>query len=1460
LYKRHFASECILVNLMGSTESSLNQLYFMNQQTVVTRYAVSLGYPVEDTLVQLLNQDGEVSDFYGEIGVKSRHVALGYWQNPELTQAAFLGAPGGDEPRLYRTGDLGRRLPDGSLEFVGRKDAQVKIRGIRIEPGEVEAALGEIDSVREAIVVACEYTGAREAERERGDLRLVAYVVTRPPRPSANELRGLLQKKLPEPMIPSAFVFLDALPLTPTGKVNRRALPEPSADNPEQEKTFEAPRTPVEEMVAGIWSQVLGLEQVGGQSAIGVHDNFFDLGGHSLLATQIVSRLGHVFQIELPLRELFDSPTVADLAKRIEAIRSLGQAHTAPVVAPLTRRAELARLLQRRLQKSKHAPLSFAQQRLWFLSQLEPHSIAYHLANATRITGPLNIKAIEQSVNAIIQRHGTLRTTFVAMEGQPVQVIAPSLTLALPVIDLSQLAATERETQVQRLAAAEAQRPFDLAAGPLLRCTLLRLAENEHVLLLTMHHIVSDGWSMGVFIREMVLLYQAFTNGQPSPLPELPIQYADYAAWQREWLQGEALEQQVTYWKHQLAGVPVLELPTDRPRPAKLTYQGTTLSFQLSESLKTALQALCRREGVTLFMTLLAGFQTLLSRYTGQVDIAVGSPIANRNRSEIEGLIGFFVNTLVLRANLSGHLTFRQLLGQVRGTTLEAYMHQDLPFERLVEALQPARDLGHQPLFQVMFILQNAPRSALELEGLTFSRLEMEGEASKFDLTLALTEMPQGLRGVVEYNTDLFEASTIVRLVGHFQTLLEGIVADSDRRLSDLPLLTEAEEHQLLVERNDTWADYPRNRCIHELIEDQVKQTPDAVALVFDPPASRGSSPNQHLTYQELDARANQLAHRLQELGVGPEVLTGVCMQRSAEMVVGLYGILKAGGAYVPLDPTFPPERLAFMLADAQVPVLLTQERLRESLPKFPGQVICLDEDEKNLSFAPQVVESRVDARHLAYVIYTSGSTGKPKGVQICHQAVVNFLEAMRQRPGFAASDTLLSVTTLSFDIAGLELYLPLSCGGRVVIARQEDVVNGARLAELIAENNVTVMQATPATWRLLIQSGWCGDERLSILCGGEAFPRELAQALVGRVKAVWNMYGPTETTVWSAIYPMQAGSGAVPIGQPVANTQIYLLDGHLKPVLVGVPGELYIGGEGVARGYLNHPDLTAERFIPNPYARMRTDGGTPGARPENFTLYPSALRLYRTGDLARYLPDGNLEFLGRLDHQVKVRGFRIELGEIEATLAQHPAIREAVVVARDTEHDLGNQQLVAYLVPRENTPSVNELRRFLQDKLPAYMVPSAFVALDALPLTPSGKVNRRALPAPDLARPELDTTYAAPRNPTEEMLAGIWSQVLHLERVGIHDNFFDLGGHSLLATQVMSRVRDIFLVELPLRTLFESPTVAGLSEHIEVPGREECGLSALRLQSDVSENRPAVGVDQMSDQEVSVLLGKLLG
>jgi amino acid adenylation domain-containing protein len=1323
-----------------------------------------VGRPLGNVVLRVLDERRQLVPVgvEGEIYVGGEGVARGYLQGAELTAEKFVADGYSTSPgaRSYRTGDRGRYLSDGSIEFKGRTDEQVKVRGFRIEPGEIESALCEHEGVKEAIVVAF--------EEMAGEKRLAAYIVAgqlykEEGGPSISELRNYLKGRLPDYMIPSVFVYLDALPLTSHGKIDRRALPAPDAERPALAEAFLAPRNGVEEILASIWSEVLGGVRVG------INDNFFELGGHSLLATQVMSRVREAFGIEIALRTLFEQPTVRELAETIEGMK-------AEVGMPPPR-------IERAQREGDVMPLSFAQQRLWFIDQLEPGNPVYNTPRAVRLRGTLNIAALERALTTLVRRHEALRTTFRDLHGEPVEVIGKPNHFTLSVEDLSGLTEATRDEESRRLILEEVLRPFDLSTGPLMRARLLRLAKlpsDEHLLLLSLHHIVSDGWSMGVLVREVATLYEAYTVGAESPLKELNLQYGDYAVWQREWLRGEVLDQQLAYWRKQLAGAPpVLELPADRPRPQVQTFRGAALPFKLSKELAEELRALSRREGVTLYMTLLAGLQTLLARYTGQDDISTGTPIANRRRGELENLIGFFVNTLVLRTDLSRNPTFHELVQRVKETALGAYAHQDVPFEMLVEVLQPERSMSYTPLFQVLFVLQNAPQEKLELSGLTVDLLDIDSGTAKFDLMLSLEESENGLEGVCEYSTDLFDEATIRRLLKHFETLLEGAVNNPDEHVAHLPLLPQAERRQLLDEWNATAEQYPSDLCVHELFAQQAGQTPGDVAVIFD---------ETQLSYRELNERANKLADRLRTFGVGPEQVVGVMLERSVEMIVGILATLKAGGAYMPLDPSYPPERLRFMIEDAKPAVILTAEG--------PSAT----------DYTDQSHGSDPDPRNPCYVIYTSGSTGRPKAVVMPHRAAVNLINYQIQSSGHEGRLRTLQFASLSFDVSFQEIFSTLCAGGSLVLLREEERRDAGELLRVITEQRVERLflpfvalqhlaeeadreEHVPSSLRQVITAG----EQLKITPHVARLFQRLNDCTLD------NHYGPTEThlaTMWRLEGDAGAWARLPPIGKPISNAQIYVLDDALQPVPVGVTGELYIGGAQLARGYLNRSDQTAERFIPHPFDH---DGG----------------RLYRTGDLARYSANGVLEYGGRRDLQVKVRGFRVEVGEIEAVLKQHGSVKQAVVTAR--EDGAGRKRLVAYIIAARTSipPASAELRRHLKHKLPEYMIPSLFVRLDALPLTNSGKVDRRALPAPEPDQEERGEEYVAPRSVVEEMLASIWSEVLGGVKVGVNDNFFDLGGHSLLATQVMSRVREAFGIEIALRSLFEQPTVEELAETI---------------------------------------------
>lgn len=1385
-------------NLYGPSEDTTYSTYALIGKDNNGR--VPIGRPVACSQVYLLDQQLEPVPvgITAELYLGGEGLARGYLRRPALTAERFIPDPFGRKAgaRLYRTGDLARYLPDGNIEYLGRVDHQVKIRGYRIELGEVEARLAQHGSVRESVVL------VREDE-QRGT-RLVAYVVAAAEKcVSVSQLREHLRRELPEYMIPGQFVMLDQMPLTSNGKLDRSALYELDLLSTPFEQSYTAPADQLQEMLVEIWAAVLGIERVG------INDNFFDLGGHSLLAAQVMSRVQKAFKTELPLRLLFEFPTVAAFAEQMTAIRKDELASPPPF--------EL-------VSREEDLPLSFAQQRLWFLDRFEPGGHAYNMPGAVRISGLLDQAALEKSLEEIVRRHETLRTTFPLRGGEPVQAVAAPAPLNLPVTDLRELPLSEREAQLDEILTREAREPFDLALGPLLRVKLVRQADDEHVLLVTMHHIVSDGWSLDLFLKELVILYQAYTEGMESPLPQLPIQYADFASWQRKWLKDEKLSSLLAYWAKQLKGAPPVELPTDHLRPAVRSYNGAKQSVMLPQSLADNLKRLSREEGVTLFMVLAAAFKVLLCRYSGQMDIVIGTVSANRNQAEIEELIGFFVNPLVLRTDLSETRNFRALLGKIRETVIDACTHQDLPFEKLVEELQPERDASRTPLFQVMLAQQKPLMPELESAGVGFRSLEVDTTTAKFDLILYFAEADQELRLTLEYSTDLFEAATAGRMLGHLQTMLEGAVANPDAEISELPLLSADEHYELLVEFNDTAQDSVPALGPHQLFETHAAQTPEAIALVFG---------EEKLSYAQLNQRANRLARYLRALGVGPEVLVGICLERSIDMVVASLAVLKAGGAYLPLDPGYPQERLAFMLKDARVALLLsTQSVIEHYQLNFENvRLICLDTEWNAIAKeSSENLRGGSGLDNLAYVIYTSGSTGQPKGVAIPHAGLLNLCAWHWRAYHVSASDRATQLAAPAFDAAVWEVWPYLTAGASLHIPDEETLLYPAKLLEWLAAEAITIcFMPTPLAEAVLEEPLPNQLGLRALLVGGDKLHRRPRQALPFILA---NNYGPTENSVvatWTPVTEETGGNVAPPIGQPIANTQVYILDRNLQPVPIGVAGELHIGGVGLARGYLNRPALTATHFVPHPFATT------------------SGARLYRTGDLGRYRADGNIEYLGRIDHQVKIRGFRIELGEIEAVLGEHPIVRDVVVLVRE-DTPSNDKRIVAYVVLNgECVTPADELRRVIKEKLPNFMIPSAFVVLEAMPLTPNGKIDRKALPIPDYARPAIEEAFTAPRTPIEEMIAAIWSQTLKLEKIGVHDNFFILGGHSLLATQVVHRVRDTFNVALPLRLFFETPTVADLAAyvaHTQVREADDATLSAALAE-----------LSQLSPQEMESLL-----
>nr|WP_249364901.1 pyoverdine non-ribosomal peptide synthetase PvdD [Pseudomonas aeruginosa] len=1364
-----------LVNMYGITETTVHVTYRPVSEADLEGGLVSpIGGTIPDLSWYILDRDlnpvprGAVGELYiGRAGL-----ARGYLRRPGLSATRFVPNPfpGGAGERLYRTGDLARFQADGNIEYIGRIDHQVKVRGFRIELGEIEAALAGLAGVRDAVVLAHDGVGGTQ---------LVGYVVADSAEDAERlreSLRESLKRHLPDYMVPAHLMLLERMPLTVNGKLDRQALPQPDASLSQQ--AYRAPGSELEQRIAAIWSEILGVERVG------LDDNFFELGGHSLLATRVISRVRQEQQLDASLKALFERPVLEAFAQGLE--RTTDAVSTIPLA---DRQQPLA--------------LSFAQERQWFLWQLEPESAAYHIPSALRLRGRLDVDALQRSFDSLVTRHETLRTRFRLEGGRSYQQVQPAVSVS---IEREQFG---EEGLIERIQAIVVQ-PFDLERGPLLRVNLLQLAKDDHVLVLVQHHIVSDGWSMQVMVEELVQLYAGYSQGLDVVLPALPIQYADYALWQRSWMEAGEKERQLAYWTGLLGGEqPVLELPFDRPRPARQSHRGAQLGFELSRELVEAVRALAQREGASSFMLLLASFQALLYRYSGQADIRVGVPIANRNRVETERLIGFFVNTQVLKADLDGRMGFDELLAQARQRALEAQAHQDLPFEQLVEALQPERNASHNPLFQVLFNHQSEIRSVtpeVQLEDLRLEGLAWDGQTAQFDLTLDIQEDENGIWASFDYATDLFDASTVERLAGHWRNLLRGIVANPRQRLGELPLLDAPERRQTLSEWNPAQRECAVQGTLQQRFEEQARQRPQAVALILD---------EQRLSYGELNARANRLAHCLIARGVGADVPVGLALERSLDMLVGLLAILKAGGAYLPLDPAAPEERLAHILDDSGVRLLLTQGHLLEHLPRQAGvEVLAIDGLVLD-GYAESDPLPTLSADNLAYVIYTSGSTGKPKGTLLTHRNALRLFSATEAWFGFDERDVWTLFHSYAFDFSVWEIFGALLYGGRLVIVPQWVSRSPEDFYRLLCREGVTVLNQTPSAFKQLMAVACSADMATQqpalryVIFGGEALDlqslRPWFQRFGDRQPQLVNMYGITETTVHVTYRPVSEadleGGLVSPIGGTIPDLSWYILDRDLNPVPRGAVGELYIGRAGLARGYLRRPGLSATRFVPNPF---------PGGAGE---------RLYRTGDLARFQADGNIEYIGRIDHQVKVRGFRIELGEIEAALAGLAGVRDAVVLAHD---GVGGTQLAGYVVAdsAEDAERLREsLRESLKRQLPDYMVPAHLMLLERMPLTVNGKLDRQALPQPDASLSQQ--AYRAPGSELEQRIAAIWSEILGVERVGLDDNFFELGGHSLLLLMLKERIGDTCQATLSISQLMTHASVAEQAACIEGQARE---------------------------------------
>lgn len=1366
--------EAHLINQYGLTESCADITTFDTWGwTAPPDYGshyVPVGKPFEGTSMVVVDAgqqplpDGQA----GELCIAGLSLCNGYLNRPDQEGQRFVSLNiEGENVRVLRTGDKVIRLASGDLIHLGRIDSQIKLRGYRIEPGEVENLLCDHPSVKQAAIVF-------DADQQR----LVAFLAVREGTYDAEDvlidsLRRYAETTLLPYMRPTTYVLNDVLPTTATGKINRQALRIPDENKPPLTAYVE-PQQGIELDIAQAMAEVLGLQR------IGATDNFLYLGGNSLQAMKVMALLRTRVTVDIVPSLFFPDPTPRAIAR---ALSDAGASRAETELRPV--------------QHGRYCRASFTQERLWVLDRLGGGKAAYTIVWHLQMQGEVNIPALNAALNVIVARHDSLRTRFLERDGECLQEIMPAETLSL---DVESLTAGECEQRLNQLA----NREFDLTRGPLYRFELLQSGDRNFSLAIALHHIVCDGWSVDVLARELCELYTARVEEREAILPELPVQFADFALWQRQMLDKPEAARRLAYWKNKLQGAPAgLELPTDRPRPAVASYRGAHVPVTLAPETVEALRALAQRQGVTLYMVLLAAFQVVLSRWSGQDDVVVGSPVAGRMLAETEPMIGFFANTLALRGDLSGDPSFETLLHRTRQTALEAYENQDVPFERIVEALQPVRDLSRQAIFQVMFGLYS-PDHQLQMTGLELEGREGRTHSAKIDLNLELTETANEVSGHIEYLTGLWDEETMLRFSSHLLNVLRDVAVDSTRRLSGVDMLGEQQRYQLLTSFNATRAGYPTGYLLHHLFERNAQENPQRLALVFR---------QQSYTYGELNRRANRLANHLIHSGIGPDDRVALLLERTPAMLVALLGVLKAGAAYVPLDTGYPEERVEYMLRHCQPKLLLGGED--DVAPYGSTGIPCLVLDDEGHSplisgvsdCDPEPVLVGLTPENLAYIIYTSGSTGRPKGVMLPHGAVINFLYAMRDRLGFTANDGMLAVTTPSFDIAVLELYLPLITGGRIVLTSRKEMRDGAALARLVAHRDVTFMQATPSTWRMMLEAGWQGSPQLTALCGGEALDRELCNRLVCATRRFWNMYGPTETTVWSTCQRIEDVDTPISIGTPVAETTVRILNGQglLQPV--GVAGELYIGGAGLARGYLWQPELTAERFIPDRYSEE------PG------------MRLYRTGDLARWRRDGTIEYLGRNDHQVKLRGFRIELGEIEACLQAHPAVRECIVMVR--EDRTGEKRLVAYIVANADlgTSPVAVLRAHASQTLPEFMVPTAIVTLPAFPLTPNGKVDRNAMPEPDLT--SLATReYAAPKGHVEMALAEIWQQLLGVSRVGRTDHFFELGGHSLLALRLIEGINATLGVEFALRDLFANPVLSQMAKQLTAQDKKDVATS----------------------------------
>ena len=1361
LARRVFGRNVMFFTGLGSTETGTIRHYPIYPDTEIDGKVVPIGYPVEDVEIQLLNESGQQvpGGEVGEIVVKSKYVALGYWKDDKNTAKSFSKDKSDPDVRLYRTGDMGLLAADGLLTHQGRKDFQVKIRGFRIEVGEVEAALVSLGGVGESVVVAREINGEQ---------RLVAYIVldTEAQSICVRTLREHLKHRLPYYMLPAVFVRLLALPRTPNNKVDRNSLPLPAPDNELEDEIAVPAESETEAALVEICGELLDREK------IGINRTFFEHGGDSLSATQLLSRVQKRFHVKVSMAQLFEAEDLKSLALLIE--NSDVASENTETIPP---------------QVEGKVPASFAQKRMWLVDKLNGGMGAYNISNCVKLKGELNIEALRYALQLIISRHDILRTRFPSDENGPWQEIDEAGEVCLELVSLVDLSEAEQESRLKEFTAAQLNQAHDLAQGPLFTYKLIKIKNDEYCLSLVFNHIVYDNiWSSGIFFNELGKIYDATIRGEKQALPELSIQFSDYARWeQNKALDGSMLEH-VSYWREQLAEPPeALQLPFDRRRPDRPSFKGGQVSFVVPGSVSTSLSFLAKEESATPFMVLLAAWKLLLHRYTDQLDIVVGTPTGRRYRTDTENLIGLFINNLVLRTDFSYKPSLRELIARVKKTTIEAFSHDELPFEKLVEALNPSRTAGMSPYFQHMFIHRKASKTPWSLPGLALEKYDVEHQGSKFDLTLSVLENEGEVTGTLEFSSDLFDATTAERIVSNYVQLLTSICDLPDVYVGELNIVAPQEKAALVEQWNQSQSSYPVSQTVHQIFEQWVSKQPEKIAVISD---------DRTLSYAQLNSEANKLAACLLHKGVQEDDLIAVCLHRSADLVVALLAVFKAGAAYVPLDPYFPADRLQYMIADSEAKIFVSEERVLAQLGSIAADTIVLDREKQALDgYEEKIIGRDFSSNSLAYVIYTSGSTGKPKGVAITQRNLVNFLYSMQREPGLGEGDTLLSLTTICFDIAALELFLPLVSGASLIIKSREASLSPSSIIETIDSSKASVVQATPVTWRMLTDNVWREKKPVKVLCGGEAMGVDLAEKLLGLASEVWNVYGPTETTIWSSIKRVRQKEDSEVIGKPIANTQFYVVNDCLQLQPLGVPGELLIGGDGLARGYFNRDEITREKFINHPLAKNE--------------------RLYRTGDMVTRKPDGEIVFLGRMDNQVKIRGFRIELGDIETHVSELESVKQAVVIAR--EDTPGDKRLIAYISPRHSDIDINALRNHLRAKLPEYMVPSAFVQLQSFPQTPNGKVDRKKLPEPPRSETRKPVLSKEPLGETEfsAVLRGIFEEVLQIDVTSSEASFFDLGGHSLSALTVVARINQRFSINLPETAVFEHQSITELSNVI---------------------------------------------